>query len=312
MTTTPPSAGHESALKAFIRRHESTLKDMRYMVFLFRKSLLAMVGLAILLLVLLVAAFAPQLAQEDPYTSLGGEQKWRISFDSKLEAPSDEHPLGTTHNGNDLLSMIIYGTRVSLRIGFTVVVSGLVIGTVLGAVAGYFGGVVDEVLMRVTDVFLSIPGLILAMAVVAALGQGLENVMYALIVVWWPIYTRIIRGQVLSVRENQYVEAARSVGASHARIIGKHVLPNSWAPVIVQATLDFGNTILVAAGLSFIGLGAPPGTAEWGLLISQGRSFFPLSWWYVTFPGLAILITVLGFNLLGDGLRDIMDPKLRR
>ena len=166
--------------------------------------------------------------------------------------------------------------------------------------------------MRVTDVFLAIPYLILAMAVAAALGRSIENIMMALIVVWWPQYARLLRGQVLSIRENQYVEAARSVGASGWRILFRHVLPNSFSPLLVQITLDLGAVLLVAAGLSFIGLGASPGTAEWGLMISMGRTHMFHAWWYVTFPGLAILITVLGFNLLGDGIRDITDPKLRR
>lgn len=305
-------------LSSFRARHASRVKNAKHMAYLFRQSPLAIIGLVIIVLVFGVALFVPLLAIEHPTIDRRGEESWRIDFTKDKLAPGDvdddgvKHPFGTTENGNDLMSMVMYGTRTSLRIGFTVVAVALVIGVLLGAISGYFGGLVDEVIMRVTDVFLSIPSLVLAMAVVAALGQGLENVMYALIATWWPAYTRLIRGSVLSVRENQYVEAARSVGASHTRIIAKHVLPNAWSPVMVQATLDIGTTILVAAALSFIGLGAPPGTAEWGLLVSKGRNFFPISWWYVVFPGLAILVTTLGFNLLGDGLRDILDPKLRR
>lgn len=313
----PPPAP-ASGFDAFRLRHGSRIANVKRMAYLFRQSPLALIGLAIILFVFAIALFTPLLAIENPALDFRGNENWRINFPNRLLAPGDvdeegvRHPFGTTESGNDLLSMVMYGTRTSLRIGFAVVLAALAIGVVLGAVAGYFGGIVDEVIMRVTDVFLSIPSLVLAMAVVAALGQGLDNVMYALVVTWWPAYTRLIRGSVLSVRENQYVEAARSVGASHARIIAKHVLPNAWSPVMVQATLDIGATILVAAALSFIGLGAPPGTAEWGLLVSKGRNFFPISWWYVVFPGLAILVTTLGFNLLGDGLRDMLDPKLRR
>jgi peptide/nickel transport system permease protein len=193
-----------------------------------------------------------------------------------------------------------------------VVLSATIIGIFLGGIAGYFGGKLDELLMRITDVFLSIPYLILAIAVAAALGRSIENIMMALILVWWPQYARLLRGQVLSIRENQYVEAARSVGSSNWRILFRHVIPNSFAPLLVQITLDLGAVLLVAAGLSFIGLGASPGTAEWGLMISSGRMHMFHAWWYVAFPGLAIVLTVLGFNLLGDGIRDITDPKLRR
>jgi peptide/nickel transport system permease protein len=182
----------------------------------------------------------------------------------------------------------------------------------LGGLAGYFGGVLDEILMRITDVFLSIPYLILALAIAAALGRSIDHIMEAMIITWWPTYARLMRGQVLALREQQFVEAARSVGARNSRILFRHILPNSLAPLLVQITLDLGAVLLVAAGLSFIGLGASPGTAEWGLMISDGRAFMFHAWWYVTFPGLAIVLVVLGFNLLGDGLRDVTDPKLRR
>jgi peptide/nickel transport system permease protein len=186
------------------------------------------------------------------------------------------------------------------------------IGVVLGGLAGYFGGVLDEILMRITDVFLSIPYLILALAIAAALGRSIDHIMEAMIITWWPTYARLMRGQVLTIREQPFVEAARSVGANNSRILLRHILPNSLAPLLVQITLDLGAVLLVAAGLSFIGLGASPGTAEWGLMISDGRAFMFHAWWYVTFPGLAIVLVVLGFNLLGDGLRDVTDPKLRR
>jgi peptide/nickel transport system permease protein len=290
------------------------------MLHLFRRSLLSMVGLIIILFIVFVAFFAPFLAQEHPtYVEVSTEQgttrieeRWSIQFEDKFIAPNSEHYFGTDDFGRDIYSMIVYGTRISLQICLMVVLSATIIGIFLGGIAGYFGGKLDELLMRITDVFLSIPYLILAIAVAAALGRSIENIMMALILVWWPQYARLLRGQVLSIRENQYVEAARSVGSSNWRILFRHVIPNSFAPLLVQITLDLGAVLLVAAGLSFIGLGASPGTAEWGLMISSGRMHMFHAWWYVTFPGLAIVLTVLGFNLLGDGIRDITDPKLRR
>lgn len=222
------------------------------------------------------------------------------------------HALGTTVDGEDVLSGLLMGAPISMRIGIIVVVIATLIGSLLGAMSGYFGGAVDELIMRITDIFLSIPGLILAMAVAAALGRNLDNVMYALIVVWWPAYTRLVRGQALSVRENTYIEAARASGASEMRVVTRHILPNTLSPILVQASLDIGSVVLVAAGLSFLGLGAQPGTPEWGLMVSRGFNFFPQNWWQVTFSGLTIFFFVLGFNLLGDGVRDITDPRLRR
>jgi peptide/nickel transport system permease protein len=290
------------------------------MLHLFRKSFLSMMGLILIIFVILIAIFAPYLAKEHPsYVEVSTDQgttrieeRWDIKFEDKLLPPSNEHLFGTDDFGRDIYSMVLYGARISLRICLMVVFSATIIGILIGGIAGYFGGKMDELLMRTTDVFLSIPYLILAMAVAAALGRSIEHIMMALVVVWWPSYARLLRGQVLSIKENQYVEAARSIGASNWRILFRHIIPNSFAPLLVQITLDLGAVLLVAAGLSFIGLGAPPGTAEWGLMIAMGRTHMFHAWWYATFPGLAILITVLGFNLLGDGIRDITDPKLRR
>ena len=223
------------------------------------------------------------------------------------------HILGTTVDGEDVLTGVLLGARISIRIGVIVVFVATMIGSILGALAGYFGGPLDELVMRITDVFLSIPGLILALAVAAALGHSLDNVMYALIIVYWPPYTRLVRGQALSVRENLYIEASRATGASEMRVVTRHVLPNAISPILVQSSLDAGSVVLVAAGLSFLGIGAQPGTPEWGLMINKGRDFFPLvNWWQTTFSGLMIFMFVLGFNLLGDGVRDILDPRLRR
>lgn len=279
-----------------------------------------MIGLVLILFLIIVALFAPLIATQHPtYTEVQTEQgttrteeRWQIYFDQALQPPSLKHPFGTDDYGRDIFSMVVYGSQTSLRICLMVVVISLLIGVVLGGLAGYFGGVIDETLMRITDVFLSIPYLILALAVAAALGRSIDHIMEAMIITWWPAYARLFRGQVLAIREQQYVEAARSVGASNNRILFRHILPNSFAPLLVEITLDLGAVLLTAAGLSFIGLGASPGTAEWGLMISSGRTFMFHAWWYVTFPGLAILLVVLGFNLLGDGLRDVTDPKLRR
>jgi peptide/nickel transport system permease protein len=294
-----PFAGKDSLRK----RLEPNIKELRYSIYLIRQSPLAMVGIAIIVILIGMAIFAPFIAPYGPE-----EHIWR---DNKLP-PSIEHLFGTDETGGDIFSKVVWGSRVTIEIGIIVVGGGLLIGIVLGAIAGYFGGYIDEIVMRITDMFLSIPGLILAMAIAAILGKSIENVMIALIVVWWPPYTRLVRGQTLSLRENQYIEAARSVGASNSRIIFRHILPNAMAPIIVQSTMDFGYAILTAAGLSFLGFGAGPGAAEWGRMVSDSRNYFVQYPWMMIFPGLAIFITVLGFNLIGDGLRDILDPRLRR
>ena len=290
------------------------------MMHLFRRSLLSMIGLTLIIILILVALFAPFLASEHPtYVEVSTEQgttrteeRWEIHFDQKLLPPSAQHFFGTDDYGRDIFSMVVYGSQTSLRICLMVIAISTLIGVILGGLAGYFGGVLDEILMRITAVFVSIPYLILALAIAAALGRSIDHIMEAMIITWWPTYARLLRGQVLTIREQQYVEAARSVGASNSRILFRHILPNSFAPLLVEITLDLGAVLLVAAGLSFIGLGASPGTAEWGLMISEGRTVMFHAWWYVTFPGIAILLVVLGFNLLGDGLRDVTDPKLRR
>ncbi len=311
---------HVKIVDDFLKKHESRIKDLKFMGHLFRKSLLSMIGLILILILIIVALFAPFIANQHPsYVRVSTDQgttvteeRWDIHFDEKLLPPSTEHFFGTDDYGRDIFSMIVYGSQTSFRICIIVVAISTLIGIILGGIAGYYGGIIDEILMRITDIFLAIPYLILAMAVTAALGRSIDHIMQALILVWWPAYARLMRGQVLAVREEQFVEAARSVGASNSRILFRHIFPNSFAPLLVQITLDLGAVLLVAAGLSFLGLGASPGTAEWGLMISSGRIHMFHAWWYVTFPGLAILLVVLGFNLLGDGLRDVTDPKLRR
>jgi peptide/nickel transport system permease protein len=224
-----------------------------------------------------------------------------------------DHIWGTDNYGGDIYSRIIWGAQEDLRIALSVVLVALGFGAIIGAASGYYGGKLDELVMRITDIFFAFPGLVLAMAIVMAIGvRSLDTISIALMITWWPTYARLVRGQVLSEREKLYIEAARSSGASDTRILFSHILPNTIQPVIVQATMDFGSVLLVAAGLSFIGFGPPVGTAEWGMMIARGQDFILSSPWMTLYPGLAILVTALAFNLVGDGIRDIMDPKLRR
>lgn len=270
-----------------------------------KRNPLTVIGLFLVAVFLLLAALAPWIA---PYP----QDVWAVHPEERFSPPSTQHWFGTDELGRDIFSRVIFGTRISLRIGMIVVVLALAIGVPLGLIAGTFGGLLDEILMRVTDMFLSFPPLLLAMAISATLGASLENAMVAIAIAWWPWYARLIRSEALSIRERDYVEAARAAGATWVRLLFRHVLPNSLAPVIVQASMDFGSVILTSASLSFLGLGAQPPTPEWGLMINIGRSYFLTHWWIVTFPGLAILITVLSFNITGDGLREILDPKAER
>jgi peptide/nickel transport system permease protein len=250
----------------------------------------------------LVAALAPVLA---PYSPVD------LDVLNRLEPPSLQHPFGTDEAGRDNFSRVMYGARITVPIAFVVIALAMLVGAAVGAVAGYAGGRVDEILMRVVDVVLAFPPIVLAMAITAALGAGLRNAMLAILLVSWPEFSRLTRGQVLSVRENDYVLAARALGAPAFRILGAHILPNAFPPVVVKATLDVGNAIVLAAALSFIGLGAVPPAPEWGAMIAAGQTKFEY-WWAATFPGLAILSVVLGFNFLGDGLQDRLNPRLRR
>jgi peptide/nickel transport system permease protein len=220
--------------------------------------------------------------------------------------------MGTDNQGRDILSRVIYGSRIPLLISFTVTAVIVIIGVPLGGIAGYYGGRIDEVVMRITDVFLAFPSLILAIAFVAFLGPSIRNVMIAIVISWWPWYTRLVRGVAVSLRERPYVEAARTMGVKNRVIIARHILPNAFGPVIVQMTLDIGTVILAAAALSFIGLGAQPPTADWGLMVSEGKDYILQQWWIGSFAGLAIFILVLAFNLVGDGLRDVLDPRSKR
>jgi len=273
---------------------------------LVRRSPLTIVGIAIIMMLLTIAIFAPYLA---PYPEDAAET---VHHDRILLPPSEEHIFGTDDLGRDIFSRVLFGARISLLVGIIVIVVSTGIGIPLGAVAGLVKGKFDDFIMRTTDIFMAFPPFVLAMVVTAALGPSITNAMIAIAVTWWPWYTRLVRAQTLSIREQPYIEACMAMGLPRARLILRHILPNCLGPVFVQATLDLGYTILTAAALSFLGLGARVPTPEWGLMISLGRKYLPDWWWYATFPGLAIMTTVLGFNLLGDGLRDILDPRIRR
>ncbi|WP_312909114.1 nickel transporter permease [Natronosalvus caseinilyticus] len=266
----------------------------------FRANTLNVVGLMIVLTILFSALLAPFLTPYEPA---------KQDLENRLESPSVDHPLGTDQLGRDILTRLLYGARISLRIGVAVVGISLAIGTAVGVTAGYAGGYVDEALMRFVDVLLAFPGLLLALVIAGILGPSLTNIMIALAVVGWTRYARVIRGSVLSVKEQEFVKASQLMGVGRLTIVGRHIVPNVIGPVVVLATIDMAGVILGTAGLSFLGLGAQPPTPEWGTMISEGRNYLQDAWWVVNFPGLAIMLAVLGFNLLGDGLRDVLDPR---
>jgi peptide/nickel transport system permease protein len=262
-----------------------------------------MAGVLILGVLVVMALCADFLAPFDPV---------RIDLSRRLQPPGALHWFGTDEMGRDILSRVMHGARISLRIGFVVILISGGLGSVIGAMAGFYGGRIDNWIMRLMDVILSFPALVLAMALAAAMGPSLNNAILAVAVVMIPKFARLVRGDALAVREMQFVAAARVSGAGGPWIIVNHILPNCLNSVIVLATLTLGDTILIAASLSFIGLGAQPPVPEWGAMISVGRKFLLDQWWYATFPGLFILVTVIGFNVLGDALRDILDPRIRR
>jgi peptide/nickel transport system permease protein len=268
-----------------------------------RANPLLVLGAVLSLLIVVAALLAPVLA---PFPADAGSATHPFLV---LRAPSAGHWFGTDNVGRDIASRVLYGARVSPVVAVFVLAIACLIGIPLGAVAGYFGGWLDEALMRVTDIFLAFPPLLLALAFAAVLPPSLTSLVIAIAVTWWPWYTRLIRGQAASVAGRPYVEACRALGISPARILLRHVLPNSITPLIVQVSLDFGGVILTASALSFLGLGAQDPTPDWGLMVAEGQNYFTTAWWVVTFPGLAILLTAFAFTLLGDGLRDLLDPK---
>jgi peptide/nickel transport system permease protein len=318
--TAKKKAKSNTLLAKAMRPLKPRIKEIRSGLRSMRKSPLAIIGLAIVIGIVVLAFIAPWLAP----TPAGQQDPLMIPRDFKQPMPpgAPDHPWGSGAMGTDIYYGVIWGARTSIVISLFVVLVATIIGTVVGAFAGYYGGKADDVLMRVTDVFLSIPGLVLAMAVAAILLRSLDNIMLSLIIVWWPPYARLVRGQVLSIRENTYVEAAKAVGVKKTRILFRHILPNSVAPLLINITMDIGVVVLVAAALSYIGYGPPAGTAEWGKMISDAQPYFRATtiyngvsmypYWTWFFPGVMIFLFVMGFNLLGDALRDILDPKSRK
>ncbi|KND17022.1 D-ala-D-ala transporter subunit [Pannonibacter phragmitetus] len=263
---------------------------------------LTVVGLVIILTLLLTAAFAPWIA---PYSPIEGQ------LTERLLPPSAAHWMGTDELGRDIFSRVVHGARITLFIVLLVAIISAPLGLIIGAVSGYFGGVADRIIMGLTDIFLSMPRLILALAFVAALGPGIENAVIAIAITAWPVYARLARAETLTIRKAEFIAAVRMQGASHGRIILRHILPLCMSSTIVRVTLDMAGIILTAAGLGFLGLGAQPPLPEWGAMISRGRAFILDQWWVATMPGFAIVIVSLGFCLFGDGLRDVLDPRQR-
>lgn len=263
---------------------------------------LAPIGTAIILALLLVSLWPDLFTSHDPFA---------VEVDRQLLPPSGAHPFGTDELGRDLFARVLHGTRISVGSALVVVFASAAIGTTVGLIAGSARGAVDQLLMRIADVFIAFPGLIIAMAIVSIVGPSLQNAMAAIVVIWWPQYARLARAQVLVERSKPYVEAARSIGARTRTILLRHVVANSWVPLVVKGSLDLGLAMLLTASLSFLGLGALPPSPELGALITRGRDYLLNAWWYSTFPGLVMFVAVLGFNLLGDSLRDAFDPTMR-
>lgn len=282
--------------------HASQITDLRRGIYRFSRNRLSVIGLTLVILLLIIAITAPLWV---PYP---GDVTGSINMAERLKPPSAEHLFGTDDAGRDVFSRTIMATRTSFQVGVIILVVAITIGVTLGAIAGYFGGWVNQIIMRLTDIMLTFPGIFLALAISAALGRGVLNAMLALSITWWPGYCRLVEAQMLKMREEDFVAGARAIGASNTRIIFRHILPNLLTAIIIKASMDFGFAVLNLAALGFIGVGVLPPEPDWGSMISAGRRFIPGSWWYSTFPGLFMFVTVLAFNLLGDGLRDLLDP----
>jgi peptide/nickel transport system permease protein len=297
-----PSAGWRSWLLSSspASRRQARLGRFYISWLAFKSNHLAMLGLAIVLALIVIAIFAPLVAPYDPNAQILAD---------RLQFFSWAHPFGTDDLGRDIYSRIVYGSRLTLYIVVLVAIIAAPIGLLVGTTAGYFGGWLDMVLMRITDIFLAFPKLVLALALVAALGPGIENAIIAIAITSWPPYARIARAETLTIRNSDFIAAVRLQGASRARIIWSHIVPLCTSSLIIRVTLDMAGIILIAAGLGFLGLGAQPPLPEWGAMISAGRRVLLSHWWVATVPGIAIFIVSLGFNLLGDGLRDVLDPK---
>ena len=302
-STTEIATPQETLEHAGQSQRRSSRSGLRYFFKRFAsESPLNVVALIIISVFLILCIGGEILAPYDPID---------VSATDRLLAPSWDHPFGTDEVGRDVMSRVMSGARYSLGIAVLILVIAIPVGTLVGVLAGYWGGLIDELLMRLTDIFLAFPAIILAMAIAAALGPNLRNTVIALTAVYWPWYARLVRGQILQVKEQDYIEAGRALGVSTRRLVMRHILPNSMAPIIIQGTIDVGFAVLATASLSFIGLGAQPPTPEWGTMITNSRTYFRVAWWYFTFPGIALMLTVVGFNLLGDGLRDYFDPRTR-
>ena len=303
-------------------KNEAKIKEYRLMLYAFRKSPVSVAGFIIVVFIVIAGALGPYFLELIKYIvyylhgigwikELPKFNAYNFSYDV-LKPPSYIHWFGTDDYGRDLFARIMLGMQISLFYSVVVIGFGVPIGVILGLLAGFFGGKTDETISRITDMFLAFPALVLAMALAASLGAGLESAMIAMIVVWWPGYVRLVRGQVLTIKENQYVEAAKAVGMRDSRIIIKHILPQIFTPLIIYVTLDLAGVILLGASLSFIGLGAQPPIPELGRIVYDGLDYLPNKWWYSLIPGFILFMIALGFNLLGDGLRDVFDPRYRR
>ncbi len=299
MTTLSPP---QNAFARWRNEHASQITDFRRGLYRFSRNRLSVIGLSIVILMLIVAITAPL------WIPFPDDVTGSINMAERLKAPNAEHWFGTDDAGRDVFSRTIMATRTSFQVGVIILVVAIGIGVTLGAIAGYFGGWVNTIIMRFTDIMLTFPGIFLALALSAALGRGVVNAMLALSITWWPGYCRLVEAQMLKMREEDFVAGARAIGASNSRIIFRHILPNLLTAIIVKASMDFGFAVLSLASLGFIGVGVLPPEPDWGSMISAGRRFIPASWWYSTFPGLFMFVTVLAFNLLGDGLRDLLDP----
>jgi peptide/nickel transport system permease protein len=301
--STEPALPTLDLTEARRRRAEARWRYLRDTYVLWRRNRLMVLGTAIILGLILVAALAPLLATHGPYAQVLGD---------RLRAPSAAYLFGTDGLGRDIFSRVVHGARVTLTIALLVAAISTPLGMLIGIVAGYLGGMVDEIMMRLADVFLAFPRLILAIAFAAALGPGVENAILAIAIAQWPSYARLARAETLNVKNNDYIQAMRVLGAGKLTIMAGHILPLTLSSIIVRMSLDMGTIILTAAGLGFLGLGAQPPMPEWGLMVSDGRQYLVDQWWVSTLPGLAILVVVMGFNLLGDGIRDVLDPRQRQ
>ena len=292
-------------MKQVIESLKPKIYKIRTDIYLLSRNKLTFVSLVFIVLLVALSILAPYIVPYPKHISDAAN----VAF--KLTAPCQEYLFGTDELGRDIFSRIIYGTRISLLASVFAVALAMLIGITLGAIAGALGGIVDDIIMRICDIFLSFPSLLLAIVIAAFAGPSLRNALIAIAISWWPWYARIVRGQAISLKERQFVKAARALGNVQSKIIFQHIVPNCMGPVIVQATMDLGGIILTLASLSFLGLGAQAPTPEWGLMINTSKTYFMNAWWYSVFPGLAIFVTVLAFNLIGDGLREIMDPRTR-